>query len=191
MQAFQKTSKLLMNYNFGKKYLCRISISGGAAGEWLITDEFSTYLDKMDIFVISKDQTFRICATFLDPAKFFILVIHLVVICIKKIKNLLIKIDVQPRVQQWKSDTLFSKIFDSKTEFQVLANISTTRYFLHDNLYFNVNQKLSNIFIGSHSVASQSIKNLSMPFNELQKHKLSSYVWEKNLKLIVKQNEKK
>jgi hypothetical protein len=32
----------------------------------------------MDIFVISKGQTFRICATFLDPAKFSILVIHLI-----------------------------------------------------------------------------------------------------------------
>ncbi len=32
----------------------------------------------MGIFVLSKDQTFRICATFLDPAKFFILVIHLI-----------------------------------------------------------------------------------------------------------------
>ncbi len=45
--------------------------SGGAAGEWLITDEFSTDLDEMGIFVLSKDQTFRICATFLDPAKIF------------------------------------------------------------------------------------------------------------------------
>jgi hypothetical protein len=33
----------------------------------------------MGIFVISKDQTFRICATFLDPTKFSILVIHLII----------------------------------------------------------------------------------------------------------------
>jgi hypothetical protein len=37
----------------------------------------------MGIFVLSKDQTFRIFATFLDPVKFFILVIHLVT---KKVK---------------------------------------------------------------------------------------------------------
>ncbi len=60
-----------------KKYLWMIS-KYGAAGEWLITDEFSTDLNEMGIFVLSKDQTFRICATFLDPAKFSILVIHLV-----------------------------------------------------------------------------------------------------------------
>jgi hypothetical protein len=40
--------------------------------------EFSTDLDEMGIFVLSKDQTFRICATFLDPAKFSILAIHLI-----------------------------------------------------------------------------------------------------------------
>jgi hypothetical protein len=32
----------------------------------------------MGIFALSKDQTFRICAIFLDPAKFSILVIHLI-----------------------------------------------------------------------------------------------------------------
>jgi hypothetical protein len=32
------------------------------------------------IFVISKNQIFRICATFLDPVKFSILVIHLLII---------------------------------------------------------------------------------------------------------------
>jgi hypothetical protein len=68
-----------MNYSFGKNICEEIVNSGGAAGEWLITDEFSTDLDEMGIFVLSKDQTFRICATFLDPVKFSILVIHLVV----------------------------------------------------------------------------------------------------------------
>jgi hypothetical protein len=41
-------------------------------------NEFSTNLDEMGIFVISKDQTFRICVTFQDLAKFYILVIHLI-----------------------------------------------------------------------------------------------------------------
>jgi hypothetical protein len=68
-----------INYSFGKNIFAELVNSGGVAGEWLITDEFSTDLDGMGIFVLSKDQTFRICATFLDPAKFFILVIHLTI----------------------------------------------------------------------------------------------------------------
>jgi hypothetical protein len=67
-----------MNYSFGKNICTELVITGGAAGERLITDEFSTDLDEMGIFVLNEDQTFRICATFLDPAKFSILVIHLV-----------------------------------------------------------------------------------------------------------------
>jgi hypothetical protein len=74
-----------MNYSFGKNICAELVNSGDAAGEWLITDEFSTDLDEMGIFVLSKDQTFRICATFLDPAKFSILVIHLLVNTRKKI----------------------------------------------------------------------------------------------------------
>jgi hypothetical protein len=66
-----------MNYSFGKNICAELINTRGAAGEWLITDEFSTDLDEMGIFVLSKDQTFRLCATFLDPAKFSILVIHL------------------------------------------------------------------------------------------------------------------
>jgi hypothetical protein len=68
-----------MNYSFGKKTWAELVNTRGAAGEWLITDEFSTDLDEMGIFVLSKDQTFRICATFLDPVKFSILVIHLLI----------------------------------------------------------------------------------------------------------------
>jgi hypothetical protein len=71
-------TKLPMNYRFGKNICAELVKTGGAAGEWLITDEFFTDLDEMDIFVLSKDQTFRICATFLDPSKFSILVIHLI-----------------------------------------------------------------------------------------------------------------
>jgi hypothetical protein len=66
-----------MNYSFGKINCTELVNTGGAVGEWLITDEFSTDLDEMDIFVLSKNQTFRICATSLDPAKFSILVIYL------------------------------------------------------------------------------------------------------------------
>jgi hypothetical protein len=67
-----------MNYSFGKNICAELVNSGGAAGEWLITDEFSTDLDEMGIFVLSKDKTFKICATFLDPAKILILVKHLI-----------------------------------------------------------------------------------------------------------------
>ncbi len=65
-----------MNFNFEKNICARLAYMWGAAGEWVSTDEFSTDFDEMGIFVLSKDQTFRICATFLDPATFFILVIH-------------------------------------------------------------------------------------------------------------------
>ncbi len=71
-----------MNYSFGKNICAELVKTGGAAGEWLITDEFSTDFDEMGIFVLSKDQTFKIWSTFLDPAKFSILVIHLI-----KLKN--------------------------------------------------------------------------------------------------------
>ncbi len=66
-----------MNYSFEKNICVVLAYTGGAAGEWVITHEFFTDFDEMGIFVISKDQTFRICATFPDPAKFSILVIHL------------------------------------------------------------------------------------------------------------------
>ncbi len=69
-----------MNCNFGEIICAGLVNTGGAAGEWLITDEFYTDLDEMGIFVLSKDQTFRICVTFLDPAKFSILVIHLLLL---------------------------------------------------------------------------------------------------------------
>jgi hypothetical protein len=74
-----------MNYSFGKNICAELINTSGAAGEWLITDEFATDLDEMCIFVLSKDQNFRICATFLDPAKFSILVIHLLTLSILKL----------------------------------------------------------------------------------------------------------
>jgi hypothetical protein len=66
-----------MNYSFGKNICAELVNTGGAAGERLITDEFSTDFDEMGIFVLNKDQTFKICSTFLDPTKFSILVQHL------------------------------------------------------------------------------------------------------------------
>ena len=66
-----------MNCDFEKIICAGLVQTGGATGEWAATDEFSTDFDEPTIFVLSKDQTFRICATFLDPAKFAILVIYL------------------------------------------------------------------------------------------------------------------
>jgi hypothetical protein len=66
-----------MKYSFGKNICAELVNTRGVTGEWLITDEYSTDLDEMGIFVLSKDQTFRICATFPNQAKFSILVIHL------------------------------------------------------------------------------------------------------------------
>jgi hypothetical protein len=71
--------KLPINYSIEKNICAGLAYTGGAAGEWAITDEFSTDFGEMGIFVLSKVQTFRICATFLDPAKFSILVIHLLI----------------------------------------------------------------------------------------------------------------
>jgi hypothetical protein len=68
-----------MNYSFGKKYCAELVNTGGAAGEWIITDEFSTDLDEMGIFPLSKDQTFRnqnVCH-FPESSKIFHFSIHL------------------------------------------------------------------------------------------------------------------
>jgi hypothetical protein len=68
-----------VNYSFEESICAGLAYTGGAAGKWVITDEFSTNFDEIGILVISKVQTFRICTTFLDPAKFSVLVIHLVI----------------------------------------------------------------------------------------------------------------
>ncbi len=46
MQAFQKTPKLSVNYSFWKNICAELVNSGGAAGEWLITDKFPPILTK-------------------------------------------------------------------------------------------------------------------------------------------------
>ncbi len=60
-----------MNYNFEKIICVGLAFMGGAAGEWVITHEFSTDFDEICIFVVGKDQTFRICATFPESSKIF------------------------------------------------------------------------------------------------------------------------
>ncbi len=43
---YRINTKLSMNYSFGKKTWAELLNTRGAAGEWLITDEFSTDLDE-------------------------------------------------------------------------------------------------------------------------------------------------
>ncbi len=50
---------------------------GGAAGIWAMYFLSSTNFDKIIIFGLNKDQTFRIRSTFMNPGQFLILVSHL------------------------------------------------------------------------------------------------------------------
>jgi hypothetical protein len=56
-----------VNFLFEKKY----------AGIWVVDLFSTTYFDENIIFVLSKDQTFRIRCTLMNPAQFLILVTHL------------------------------------------------------------------------------------------------------------------
>jgi hypothetical protein len=50
---------------------------GGAAGIWAVHFFSSAYFGEIVIFGLSKDQTFRIRFTFMNPEQFPILVTHL------------------------------------------------------------------------------------------------------------------
>jgi hypothetical protein len=43
---------------------------GGAAGIWTVVFFSITYFGEINIFELSKDQTFRIRSTFMDPEPF-------------------------------------------------------------------------------------------------------------------------
>ncbi len=59
----------------------------GAAGI-LAVDLFSTtYFGKIIIFVVSKDQTFRIRCTLMNPEQFLILVPYLITVHLKKFRS--------------------------------------------------------------------------------------------------------
>ncbi len=69
-----------MNYNFEKKKLVEgRCVREGAAGIWAMHIFSSTYFDEISIIGLSKDQTFRIWSTFMNPEQFLILVPYLVV----------------------------------------------------------------------------------------------------------------
>ncbi len=67
-----------MNYNFEKKFGGESLYTRGAAGIWAMHIFSSTYFDEISIFELSKDQTFRICSTFMNPEQFLNLVLYLV-----------------------------------------------------------------------------------------------------------------
>jgi hypothetical protein len=80
MQAFQKNSKFSINACFEKKKLeegrCVREVSREFE-PWIFL--VTTYFGEIIIFVVSKDQTFRIRCTLVNPEQFLILVTHLVV----------------------------------------------------------------------------------------------------------------
>jgi hypothetical protein len=66
-----------VNFWFWKKFSGGSSCTGGVAGIWTV-DLFSfTDFDKISIFGLSKDHTFRIRCTLMNPEQFLILVTHL------------------------------------------------------------------------------------------------------------------
>jgi hypothetical protein len=79
MQAFQKTSHFHEILDLKKK------ISGGslcterATGIWAVFFFFgTTNFGEINIFGLSKDQTFRIWSTFMIPEQFLLLVTYLI-----------------------------------------------------------------------------------------------------------------
>ncbi len=58
--------------------------TGGAAGIWPVVLFGTTYFGEINIYGLSKDQTFRICSTFMNPEQFLLLVTYLF---IQKFRN--------------------------------------------------------------------------------------------------------
>jgi hypothetical protein len=78
MQAFQKYPNIQKKKNpFENNFSGALVYMGGAAGNWTMHFISSAYFDKIIIFGLSKDQTFRIRSTFMNPGQFLILVTHL------------------------------------------------------------------------------------------------------------------
>ncbi len=73
-----KKSKLSMNFCLEKISSEELVWMGGAAGVWAVELFGTTNLGDIIIFVLSKDQSFRIRSAFGDPEQFLILVSHLV-----------------------------------------------------------------------------------------------------------------
>ncbi len=66
-----------MNFPFEKIFGGALVYMSGAAGIWAMHIFSTTYFDEISIFGLSKDQTFRIWSTFMNPKKILILVPYL------------------------------------------------------------------------------------------------------------------
>ncbi len=66
-----------MNFSFEKNFGGGSLCTRGAAGICAMHIFSSTYFDEIIIFGLSKDQTFRIWSTFMNPEQFLILVPYL------------------------------------------------------------------------------------------------------------------
>ncbi len=66
-----------MNFTFEKIFGGGSLCTGGAAGIWAMHIFSSSYFGEISIFGFSKDQTFRIWSTFMNPEQFLILVPYL------------------------------------------------------------------------------------------------------------------
>jgi hypothetical protein len=76
----KKKSKLSINSCFEKNFSGGSLCTGRAAGVWAVDLFSTTYFDEIIIFKLSKDQTFRIRCTLVNPEQFSILVTHLILV---------------------------------------------------------------------------------------------------------------
>ncbi len=76
--GFPKNSKFSINSCFEKIFSVGSLCTRGAAGIWAVDLFSTTYFGEIIIFVVSKDQTFRIRCTLMNPEQFLILVTHLI-----------------------------------------------------------------------------------------------------------------
>jgi hypothetical protein len=75
--GFPKNSKFSINSCFEKIFNGGSLCTRGAAGIWAVDLFSTTYFGEIIIFVVSKDQTFRIRCTLMNPEQFLILVPYL------------------------------------------------------------------------------------------------------------------
>ncbi len=76
---YRINSKFWMNLWFEKNFSWGSLCTGGAAVIWAVDFFSTTDFDENIIFVLSKDQTFRIRCTLMNPTQFLILVTHLTI----------------------------------------------------------------------------------------------------------------
>jgi hypothetical protein len=98
MQAFQKTPNFQWITTLKKKIGGGSLCTGGTARIWAMHIFSTSYFDQISIFGLSKDQTFRIWSTFMNPEQFLILVPYLLLVQIQKRKKCFIT--VLPRLCQ-------------------------------------------------------------------------------------------